>query len=116
MDRTQTKRFTEWLLRNRAAIEAFANGKQIQVKYGPEAIVPTGHDKEWNDADEIHPFSYYNREYRIKPAPKKIYAVMRPDGWFFHAYELKASAASTAKNLDRSWKGHTVVTFEEKET
>lgn len=99
-------------------LEALANGKTLQFRPKGEDIAhaPYSHE-EWIDLTrpEVE-FFYPPDRYRIKPNPMKLYAVVRPDGTFFHAYELRASAASAAKNLNRNIRGsekHRVITFVE---
>lgn len=79
MNRKQIAGFIAWFGRNKEALQHFADGGDIQVKYGPEAFRPGGHDKEWNTLDvlldEVYPVLYYRLEYRIKPEPSLLYEI-----------------------------------------
>jgi hypothetical protein len=84
MNCNQEKRLLAWIDKNHDALAHFAKGGAVQVTYH---IRPIGHNAQWNDTDEVFPMSYRDREYRVKPQPKVIYA------FFDAAGEYKWSAA-----------------------
>lgn len=97
-------------------LQALANGKTLQFRPKGEDIAHAQYCREkWTGLDrpEVE-FFYPPDRYRVKPEPKKLYAVICPDGTLFCAYEFKAAATYAARNLNRAQRDpqkHEVITF-----